>query len=113
VMRMLTSRPSDAICELVGSRPYRFVEGRREANLTFANTDTLDQLLLRRFGGKVGRGLTAELSGRHDFLIEWSFALPRSSRVTGGKRNPSIHRGIIAKHKQMSAVEQRGYGAWT
>ena len=74
MMRMLTSRPSDAICELVGSRPYRFVEGRREDNLTFANTDTLDQLLLRRFGGKVGRGLTAELSGRHDFLIEWSFA---------------------------------------
>jgi hypothetical protein len=54
VMRMLTSRPSDAICELVGPRPYRFVEGRRET--TFASTDTLDQLLLRRFGGKVRRG---------------------------------------------------------
>jgi hypothetical protein len=30
---MLTSRPSDAICELVGTGPYRFVEGRREANI--------------------------------------------------------------------------------
>ena len=74
VMRMLTSRPSDAICELVGPRPYRFVEGRRET--TFANTDTLDQLLLRRFGGKVRRDFTAELSRRHDFPIEWNFALP-------------------------------------
>jgi hypothetical protein len=33
VMRMLTSRPSDAICELVGTRPYRVVEGRRETNI--------------------------------------------------------------------------------
>ena len=56
VMRMLTSRPSDAICELVGTRPYRFVEGRREET-TFANTDTLDQLLLRRFGARWGGAL--------------------------------------------------------
>jgi hypothetical protein len=33
---------------------------RGGVRLTFANTDTLDQLLLRRFGGKVRRGLTAE-----------------------------------------------------
>ena len=81
---------------------------RGGVRLTFANTDTLCQLLLQRFGGKVGRGLAAELSRRHDFLIEWSFALPRSSRVTVGKRNPSIQRGIMAKHRLMFAVEQRG-----
>lgn len=49
---------------------------RGGVRLTFANVDTLDQLLLRRFGGKVRRGLTAELSRRHDFPIEWNFALP-------------------------------------
>jgi len=29
---------------------------------TFVNTDALDQLLLERFGGKVGRGLAVQLS---------------------------------------------------
>ena len=31
---------------------------------TFINTDALDQLLLERFGGRVGRGLTVQLSRR-------------------------------------------------
>jgi len=35
---------------------------------TFSNMHTLDQLLLERFGGKVGRGLALELCGREHFL---------------------------------------------
>ena len=31
------------------------------------NARALDQLLLERFGGKVGRGLAGELSRAHDF----------------------------------------------
>jgi hypothetical protein len=31
------------------------------------NLDSLDQLLLERFGGKVGRGLAVELCGRSHF----------------------------------------------
>jgi hypothetical protein len=31
---------------------------------TFVNTDALDQLLLERYGGKVGWGLAVELSRR-------------------------------------------------
>jgi hypothetical protein len=42
------------------------------------------------------------------FLIEWDFALHRPPRATVGKMNPSIQRGIMAKHKLMFAVEQRG-----
>ena len=74
VMRMLTSRPSDAIYASWSERGP--TGSSRGVRLTFANTDTLDQLILRRFGGKVRRGLTAELSRRHDFPIEWNFALP-------------------------------------
>jgi hypothetical protein len=72
------------------------------------NARALDRLLLRRFAGKVGWGLAGELSRRHDFLIEWNFALPRSSRATVGKMNPSIQQGIMAKRKLMFGVEQRG-----
>jgi hypothetical protein len=33
---------------------------------TFVNTDALDQLLLKRYCGKVGWGLAVELSPRRD-----------------------------------------------
>jgi hypothetical protein len=42
------------------------------------------------------------------FLIERDFALPRSPRATVGKMNPSIQQGIMAKHKLMFVVKQRG-----
>jgi hypothetical protein len=76
--------------------------------LTFANTDTLDQILLRRFGGKVERGLAAELSRCHDFSNRVGFCAAPAPRATVGKMNPSIQRGIMAKRKLMFAVEQRG-----
>jgi hypothetical protein len=36
---------------------------------TFVNTDALDQLLLERYGGKVGWGLSVELERRRAFSV--------------------------------------------
>jgi hypothetical protein len=47
------------------------------------------------------------------FLIEWNFALPRSSRAIVGKMNPSVQRGIVAKYTLVFAVERKRYAAWT
>jgi len=41
--------------------------------LTFTNRGVPDWLLLQRFGGKVGWGLAAELSRRHDFSNQVEF----------------------------------------
>ena len=52
--------------------------------LTFTNRGAPDWLLLQRFGGKVGRGLAAELSRRHDFSTRVEFcAAPVLTSYTG------------------------------
>jgi hypothetical protein len=48
------------------------------------NARALDQLLLERFGGKVGRVLAVQLSRRRRNWTEVNVALPRSSRSTLG-----------------------------
>jgi hypothetical protein len=64
---------------------------------TFVNRDTLDQLLLQRFRGKVRCGLAAEFfHGTVNFPIDWNFALRRSSRATLNKMNLRV---IMARCK--------------
>ena len=55
----------------------------------------LDQLLLERFGGKVGRGPDVRLSRRRNLPDVWNLYLPRSSRATLEKMNPPLKKGIM------------------
>jgi hypothetical protein len=43
---------------------------------TFVSRDALDQLLLERYGGKVGRGLALELERVRDLPDVWNLYLP-------------------------------------
>jgi hypothetical protein len=65
---------------------------------TFVNMDALDQLLLQRFGGKVG-----EFSNRLEFCA--------APVLTGysGKDESSAETGHNGKCKQKYAVERREY----
>ena len=60
-----------------------------------ANTYALDRLLLEHFGSKMGRGLAAELSYRHNLPDVRNIYLPGSSRAILRKMKPSLKRGIM------------------
>jgi hypothetical protein len=59
------------------------------------DAEDLDQLLLERYGGQVGRGLAVKLLAGQQFPDVRNLYLPRSSRATLEKMNPSLKRGIM------------------
>jgi hypothetical protein len=62
---------------------------------TFVSRDALDQLLLERFGGKVGRGLAVELLSGQQFPDVRNLYLRWSSRSILKKMKPSLKQGIM------------------
>jgi hypothetical protein len=81
--------------------------------LTFANTDTLDQILLRRFGGKVERGLAAELSRCHDFSNRVGFCAAPAPTGHSGKDESFDTTGHNGKAQTNVCSRTKGYVAWT
>jgi hypothetical protein len=60
-----------------------------------AKVCTLDRLLLKRFGGKVGRGLALVSSRRRECPGARNFYLNRSSLYAARVVKPSPERGIM------------------
>jgi hypothetical protein len=63
--------------------------------LTKANVHALDRLLLKRFGGKVGRGLALRLSRRQEHLSARNFYLGRSSPYAARVVKPAPELGMM------------------
>ena len=79
--------------------------------LTFTNRGAPDWLLLQRFGGKVGRGLAAELSRRHDFPTRIEFCV--APVLTGYSGQDESFDTTGHNGKIQTNVCSRTKGAWS
>jgi hypothetical protein len=98
--------------------PQRLLQGRQRrgpsnttgggVNLNFPYHHALDRLLLKRFGGKVGRGLAPSCRAGVNFPDVWNLYLPRASRATLGKMNPQPKRRIMQGHRVPTRAHANG-----
>jgi hypothetical protein len=72
-----------------------------------------DQILLERFGGKVGRGLAVELSRRRDLSGRAESLFAPVLTVCSQDSETCSKTGHNARCKQMFAARRRECRAWT
>jgi hypothetical protein len=78
-----------------------------------AKVCVLDQLLLERFGGKVGRGLALERSRRHEASSQAKSLFGPALTVCSQDSETLSRTGHNGRCKLMFAGKRRGCRAWT